>query len=572
MYLRLILFSLLPLLLLGQTHKSLYCHCDGAFSPKDLYDALALKQPAWYAFWEEKQPKVNVKLIPTLQSSLINFYKSNGYYHAQIDKKEDNQSVHFTIKKGAPIMIELVDNTLSAPYKELVSLKKGDIFHASTFIDIKKNIKKKIQEEGYCNALLDTKARIDIEKNIAFLHYNLQTNPRCRFGKITIHAPKNINKDVITSRLYFRENSPYSSQLIKESYSTIAGLEAFDGVQIIPQQKDDFIDVDIQLKEKQKRIRQEIGIGYETNLGLKGIFRWEERNFKGNARMLSFDLKYAQKEKYLKTGYFSPAFIKIPWKDTYYLDLNNEFLYSKYIFENFNEDKIANYLHLLKDYHRFSIDVGLGIEQIKIARTGDNTHIKTGNYLLFFPFIQGIIDSRDSKINPRNGLYASVYLERGLKLFKSSTNYSKFTAEVRLIKTLKHYTFAAKAKLGLIAEFLNTLPESKRFFAGGAFSNRAYGFNRLGATDSAHDETGARTLVDTAMEVSHPLYKQIEGALFYDATMISEKRFHFNIDFVHALGLGLRYITPIGPIKIDFGMNIEHKEDYALHFQIGQSF
>ena len=141
-----------------------------------------------------------------------------------------------------------------------------------------------------------------------------------------------------------------------------------------------------------------------------------------------------------------------------------------------------------------------------------------------------------------------------------------------LIKTVNAYTFAAKGKLGLISEFEKSLPESKLFFAGGAFSNRAYGFNRLGAMDSNHDESGAKTLIDTSLEMSHPLYKNIEGALFYDATMISEKSFEFTIDFVHAIGVGLRYMTPIGPVKIDLGVNIEHKEDYALHFQIGQSF
>ena len=145
-------------------------------------------------------------------------------------------------------------------------------------------------------------------------------------------------------------------------------------------------------------------------------------------------------------------------------------------------------------------------------------------------------------------------------------------AEARLIQTHDQFTFAAKGKLGLIKEFQKSLPESKLFFAGGAFSNRAYGYNRLGARDSMCDEVGGKTLIDTTLEVSHPIYKNIDAALFYDATMISQKSFEFTIDFIHAVGTGFRYLTPIGPVKIDIGVNIEDKSQYALHFQIGQSF
>ncbi len=552
--------------------KYLDCKGDGTFSESELYDALGLKQPSWYEFWKEKRPKINPKLTTSLQESLQNYYKSEGFYHARVLKKEDNNTVFFSVQKGVPSLIKEIKSDLESNYNSLISYKEGDRFNANTFIQIKKEIKKKLLEDGYCNYNFDAKARVDIEKNIVYIRYHLQKNRPCRFGKITIKIPDDISTKVVKSRLNFQEGSFYSSKLINESYSTISGLEAFDGVQISQKRKSDIIDINIDLKKKVKRIRQEIGIGYETNLGPKGIFRWEERNFKGNARKLSFDFKYSQKEKYIKNGYFSPAVFKVPYRDGYYLDLKNEFIYSEYEFENFNEVKYADYLHLLKDYYLFSVDMGLGVEKIRIAKKGDACNVSEGNFLLFFPFLNIIIDTRDSKINPKNGLYLSGYIESGLKYLASSTSYSKFIAEARFIKTVDNFTLAGKVKLGLINEFEKSLPESKLFFAGGAFSNRAYGYNRLGASDSMCDEVGAKTLIDTTLEASHSIYKNIDAALFYDATMISEKSFEFTIDFIHALGFGFRYLTPIGPVKLDFGMNVEDKDQYALHFQIGQSF
>lgn len=570
---KLILFSiLLPLILSATSIKYLECKGSGTFSESELYDALGLKQPAWYEFWKEKRPKINPKLTTSLLESLENFYKAEGYYHARVEKEEDNTTIFFSVKKGTPALIKEIKSDLENSYNELISYKVGDRFNANTFIGIKKDIKKQLLEDGYCNYNFDAKARVDIEKNIVFIHYHLQKNSPCKFGKITTKTPKDISEKVLRSRLNFREGSPYSSKRINESYSTISGLEAFDGIQLTQERKSDIININIDLKEKSKRIRQEVGIGYETNLGPKGIFRWEERNFLGNARKLAFDLKYSQKEKYIKNTYFSPARLKVPYKEGYYLDLKNEFIYSEYEFENFDEVKYADYIHLLKDYHLFSVDMGLGLEKINIDKKGDACNVSEGNFLLFFPFVNLIIDTRDSKINPKNGLYLSGYFESGLEYLASSTSYSKFIAEARLIKTIQEFTLAAKGKIGLINEFEKSLPESKLFFAGGAFSNRAYGYNRLGASDSMCDEVGAKTLIDTTIEISHPIHKNIDAALFYDATMISEKSFEFTIDFIHAVGLGFRYLTPIGPVKIDFGMNIEDKDQYALHFQIGQSF
>ena len=72
--------------------------------------------------------------------------------------------------------------------------------------------------------------------------------------------------------------------------------------------------------------------------------------------------------------------------------------------------------------------------------------------------------------------------------------------------------------------------------------------------------------------MSHPLYKKIDGALFFDSTLLSSESYRFSIDFVHSIGAGIRYISPIGPVKLDMGMDIEDNSQYAIHFQIGQSF
>ncbi len=552
--------------------KYLKFETDGVFNSNRLYDELEIDRASWYQFWKDQIPQINVKIINSLEDSLINFYKSQGYYHVTLDANETNTTVTFNIHANNPIIIDSIKTNLEPKYKKLIKLKTKQKFKAFDFISSKKEIKKKMLEDGFCNFKLKAKTRIDIEKDISFVTFFLTKNKKCKIGDIRINAPKNIHKKVISSRLNFKKGDDYSSKKIKDSYSTLSGLGAFDRVQIGTKKRDNNINIDINLMKKAKRIRQELGIGYETNLGPKGIFRWEQRNYKGDAKKLSFELKYSNQEKLIKNSFFWPAISSIPYYPHHHIDLNNEFIYSEINLDTFNEKKYANYLHFMKDYYLYSIDLGVGLEHIKIEKKGDICNVVNGKFLLFFPFAKFIIDTRDSKLNPKNGLYLSNSFEMGIKSFANSSTYSKFITELRVIQTIGDITIAGKGKLGLIQEFENKLPESKLFLGGGAFSNRAYGYKKIGAYDASCDEVGGKTMIATTIEASYPIYKKLEAAIFYDTTLISKNSFYFNTDFRHSVGFGFRYLTPIGPVKIDFGVDIENYSQNAIHFQIGQSF
>jgi len=542
------------------------------FNDKKLYDALGVKTPSWYQFYKDKRAKVDTKIVDSLHEILRNFYRSEGFYHVSIDKEDNNSSITFIIDENNPVIIKDIKSNLPKEYKKLIAQNKGDRFNASKFIESKKLIKQKLLKEGYCNANLYAKAYIDIVKNSAKLIYKLQYNGICHFNNINISTPKDIAKKVVFSRLNFHKGSKYSSKKVSDAYSSISGLEAFDQVAIREKKSNELVDLNIKVKKRAKTIRKEIGIGYETNLGPKALFRWEQRNFKGDARKISVDLKYSNKEKYIKNTLFWPAFTKAPFFNNYYLDFKNEFNYYEIEFDKFKEKKLANYTHLLKDYYNFSIDSGIGFERIYITKSGKICNISDGHFFLLYPFLNLIVDTRDSKINPKDGIYTSLYLESGLKYLGSDSSYFKLLSEARVIKSFNNFTVAIKTKFGFINEFQKRLPESKKFFAGGAYSNRAYGYNKLGATDSKCKYMGAKTIIDTSIESDYWVNNSFAIATFFDGTMINEKTLFFDTSFKSAVGIGIRYMTAIGPVKFDFGIDPKNRSQKALHFQIGQSF
>ena len=567
-----ILLLLFPLLLSAET-RFIRVEISGnkTFSKTAIFENIGLELPAWYEFWKPKTALVNPKIINSLQESLSNFYISEGFYHVKIGKTEHNRTVRFKIQENEPVNVRYMQIKSDYPIKPLITLHRGERFRTNDFIATKKAIREAMLKEGYCNYDLDAKAYVDIKKNVADLYFKLHHNMPCFFGLINIYPPKGISKKVIRSRLLFRSNERYSLDKINKTYSTISGLEAFDGIQINTRTRANRIDTEISLYPKRKPTRREVGIGYETNYGFKAFLHWNRKNFKGDARKLSFDLKYTKKEQLIKNSFYWPALLKTPGFD-YYLDFKNEFSYSKLTYDNFEERKIADKVHFLTDYDWFSVDLGAGLEHITIHKFKDICNISAGDFFLFYPYGEVVFDLRDDKINPQKGFYLSQSLEGGIRHLLSDVTYAKGILEERVIFTYNQFTMAAKNRFGFLREFDNRLPESKLFYAGGAFSNRAYSYNELGAFDSECGNVGGRTMLDNSLEISHPVYKQLDLAFFWDSTMISKDTLNFSLDFKHGIGTGLRYNTIIGPVKFDIGFDPADTGQYAIHFQIGQSY
>jgi len=559
-------------LLFAQADKKVYFKGNSVLSSDYLYENLNLTiKKSWFEFYKDSTPKIDKVVIKPLKESLIKLYNSEGFFRVKIKDRLEKNHITFEIKEGEPIKIRDINISTDYDVSKLITFKKGDRFIVKKFISIRESLKRYLKKEGYCNYDLSTKAYVDLKKYYVDLVYKLKKNKRCKFGAITIDSPKDIDPKVIRSRLFYDEGDFYSSKKIMKSYENIMGFGVFESINIKESIYGDKIDTDIKVLPKKVLVRREVGVGYETKYGAKTFFHWEQRNFKGNARKLSFDFKYSKSEQYIKNTFFNPAFVKVPYLNRYF-DLKNEFSYSKTEYERFDEEKFTNIIHFQKNMQEYSLDLGLDFENIEIKKNGDYCDISDGNFVLLSPFIKAILDKRDSKIDPKNGIYLSAYWENGLTYLVSSTSYSKLFLEGRAIKTVKDFTVVGKAKVGFIKEFEKKLPESKLFFAGGSFSNRAYGYKKLGAYDGGCDDIGGKTIVDNSLEISHPVTQKISFAIFWDATMVSVQEGYFNLDFIHSYGCGIRYNTLIGPVKLDYGVNAKDSSIYAIHFQIGQSY
>jgi len=537
-----------------------------------LEDVVGVKKPPIYAIWKEKKPQINSILLPKLDETFQLFYKNEGFYDANISHQLGKDGVRVFIDENRPIRIAHIKLKSDLDLSEAMNLVEGKRFRAKEFTEMKRQVHKALLSEGYCSPDLTTKAYLDLEQYTALIDINLSKKNVCKFGKITIDTDSpTMDKDIILSRLHFEEGDVFNIDKIKDSYESLYALESFDQLSLdYSRNLYNHKPVKIKFKEISNQIHTRIGVGYATDLKFQGKFYWEYRNFKGNGKKLIFDTLLSDKQKSLENRFFVPYALAL---SDYHLDFQNLLGYSEeQDIHDFDEKIFYDRMYLSHTSSSWYNSIGLGVEQREIF----NGSVSDKKFLLVYPFMKFIYDHRDSKINPKNGFYFSHDMEYGLAYSSDSTAYFKYEDELRLIYTLSDITLSTVGKIGAIELYSNNMPESKKFFAGGAFSNRAYGYDRLGITESnmKDSELGGFTFANLSLEANFPIYKNFRGALFTDNTMISDNQglWEFSNNVISSAGIGFRYLTPMGPFKIDLGMNIHNSDEKAIHFQVGQSF
>ena len=572
-----LIFSLLINLLVAKKIDSVFTPIffegNEVIDTSTLEEVIGVKKPPAYAFWKDDTSKIDAKLRARINQIYISFYKNEGFYEANISHSITPKGIKVSIEENRPIVIKSIKIESDLDILEEVTLVENTRFRAKDFTNMKSNLHQKLLSEGYCSPKLSTKAYLSLEEYAANIVIKLQKKKPCHFGKVTIETnSKSMDNDIIRSRLHFKEGDLFDIDKIQESYKSLFALESFDQLTLDYSKK--FYNVkpvNIKYKEIDKKIHTRMGLGYATDLRIQAKLYAEYKNFHGNGKKIVLDGRYSSIQKILETRLFVPYVLSI---GDYHLDFQNSLGYAEEAnIHPFDERVLYDKLYFSHSSSEWYNSFGIGFEQI------DTLHndIPNERNFLIYPFMRLVYDKRDSKLNPKNGLYFSHEMEYGLPYSPNTTSYLKYVEELRLIYTpMYDITLSSVGRIGSIEVFNNNLPQSKKFFAGGAFSNRAYGYERIGITESITSDAplGGFTMANLSLEANFPLYKSFRGAIFTDNTMISDNQgiWEFSNKVLTSAGIGFRYLTPIGPFKIDMGTNIHNFDERAVHFQVGQSF
>ena len=407
---------------------------------------------------------------------------------------------------------------------------------------------------------------------------------------------KKTRDKVITREFVQKKGKPFNKFLVRRSVERVYNLGFFDDVNVrmLPGDQDPnnvIIEIDV-LEHKTGTIT--LGAGYSKSDGLMGIIEFGEDNFRGTGDKFKVHWEIGGKKKYKN---YQISYLK-PWIDSKGTSLGFSFFNREDEYTDYNEDgnEVAEYnkksrgfnisfgrqtgeytrdyltLESRKDSYKWDDDDSSGFRYDKNAGKGKNWNNGSYNFAndkyvdKNFGRInsitwQKVYDSRDNIYEPTRGRrisYTAQWAGHGLG---GDFDFYKFTAEARMYKKLgAKNVLAFRARGGFIQ---GDAPYSQLFTLGGADSLRGY----------EDDQFRGKYMYNATLEFRFPIVKKVSGVLFtdigdaWDAPNVSW--YNSKKTFNYGVGAGVRITTPIGPVKLDYGVG-KHKNKF--HFSFGTQF
>ncbi len=563
---RAVLLLFITALFLFSAPLSIIFKGNEKLSSDELYGVLGLRKPYAVEVWEDA-PSIEPIAVPQSASALSSFYRSKGYYHARITSETTDKEVIFTIQENAPILIGDVKINSPLEIGNVIALKNEDLFDQEAFSASKSAMKKRYADVGYCNASFNTKAWVDIEVNRAYLLFEATPGEKCTFGPIHVESTPNINGELTASMLRFEEGDPYSVEAIRLSYEALYAQEGITRVMINDNERNgSIVPISLTIEEAERPIRFTAGLGFSSDEGFRAQTGLKHRNFFGDLKTLSLDAKYSQIKQE------ASGTISMPLQNRGLL--GGEIGYTNEIFDGYKTESTYEKVTAKYQDTPSSVMAGLLFDRIRTYASDDIATFPNSVLFITSPLGEINIDTRDKPLEPTQGYWLNAKLTGSLRsMALSDATYFKSLLSGAYITSIDEHVFGAKLKWGTLRLYDGMIPSSYRFYAGGMNSNRAYAYRDLGPKNKDGDPVGFSSLTEGTLEYRFPIYEEFRGVLFSDVTVASENTFADYINDVYwGVGAGIRYVTPVGPIAIDIGVDPNDLGQYAIHFRIGELF
>lgn len=598
------------------------------FSDKTLKEKMYTTEPSFFAIFNK--PRLRPSYLQRDISFLEAFYHSQGFFEATVTLKPLRYS---TERRFVDVIIEIdegeatrVENIIfgrstivtAEKLRKNLLLKEGKPFNPSLLQTDAYSIKNEYGKRGYPAA--EVRDSLSFSDHSVRIYYEIDAGPKMYIRKITVKGNTMTKEKIVMQELTFKEEAIFNLDKLLESRRNLFDTGLFTEAELSPENIDlenRTVDILVRVRER-KSSYVEAGFGVGNVLGTRVLGEWGERNLLGTGRKVklkaqfSFDMfesgevdinKLKLRRKFTRyDGEFHQRHIL----GTQYLMGLNTFYEEDATVEpiaitTFGASIIAN--------RRISqtTDLFFSLSHERITRDAPDVPSVKSTSRIFSSSISR--DRRDFILNPTTGSYRALRFDvAGGILGGDNSFYSMLLSLQKYIRRGRNTVFAVRTRLGYADAFGSSsetgVPIENRFFTGGGNSVRGYRENSLGPKGQVQDITqpqtsegvvGGRLLLLTNAEIRFglPLLDKINisGAAFLDGGNVwgSLRDLKLNYfrpyikeadvvqqDYRYSWGFGLRYNTPVGPIRLDYGVPVKRDEftdnNGRFHISLGQIF
>jgi outer membrane protein insertion porin family len=506
---------------------------------------------------------------------LISYYKNSGYMQARVGEPQvkfvgDEIEITIKIDEGSQFKVGKVELTgdLLIPKEELLpSLKitQEEFFNRETLRNDVLKLTDLYSNEGYAYADVAPKVKEDPEKLIVEITFDIQKGKQVYFEEIIISGNTKTRDKVIRRALRVYEQERFSSQRLKRSIRNLYRLDFFEDIKVDTSKgsADDKMVLKIDVTEKSTGAFS-FGAGYGNVEQLYGVISIAERNLFGRGQKLELKGTLGSKTQNINLSFTEPYIYDIPlsgtinfynWKynyDAYEKDSFGSGLTLSYPLLDFTRGSIS-YIYDLANISNISSDAPQSIKDLK----GENVKSSVTSSLRF--------DSRNDSFVPTQGSSHSFSLEfAGLG---GDIGFMKYIGETAWYFPLFwEFVLAPHAKGGYVNKTrTKKLPDYEKFYLGGIGSLRGFERDDLAPRDNDNNSIGGDRFVQFNLDLTFPIVKDqgVFGGLFFDTGRVYGDNESIELDpsdLRQSAGLGLRWMSPMGPVRLEYGFILD-KED-----------
>ena len=497
-----------------------------------------------------------------------------GYYRPVIEDElqalDAGWQARYRIEAGAPIPLTTVDIQLLGPAADdpefqrlltMLPLKTGDPLRHDHYEQAKRRLLDHAREYGYFDAgFRRQELRIDLARYTAEVVLHLDSGQRYRFGTVRFQQADGLNPALLARFVSFKPGEPYRASTVLALQAALSDSDYYRRVDVLPQPaaaEDLQVPIDVQLTPH-KPDKYTLGFGYGTDTGVRGKLGWERRLINDEGHRFGVAIDVSQIRNAFNARYTIP--VGDPRTD--------RLLYEATWTDDHPETSTsragtvgASYLHARGSWRETL--------SLKYHQEDFETGTESGRSSLIIPGIDWLRVVADDRIAPRRGWRLGFGLRGAAEALASDVSFLQARINGKLIWPLASGSrLLARADAGAttVSRF-EDLPATLRFYAGGDVSVRGYAYNDLGPRDATGQVIGGQYLTVASLELEQRLAGRWSAALFYD----SGRAFSESSEpFSSGAGIGLRWQSPIGPVRIDVASALsEPKRPFRLHVVIG---
>lgn len=484
-----------------------------------------------------------------------------GHYHASIGlaTERNNGCWKLEVDATAGPRVQVAEIQLdvsgklaqTAGYKAFrrnLPLRVGDGLNHKLYQKMKTEIEILASRYGFFDGeFSDNRLVVTPKKNEAAVILKFDSGLRYHFGPVRVLQDQ-FSEQFFKQYVLIKPGAPYQSQKLTEQQQLLSDIGFFSAVDLVVDRKPSetrSVPVEITLRAR-KRHAYRVGLGASTNEGARFSLKFDNRwvNKKGHSYI--FDSSWSEVISEQAFNY------RIPMGDrgNYRLDLGVGNRSERTDTSRSTSTKVsAGLTKIMRSGWTRSTDLEWLRENFTTADSQDTVQ-------LLIPGIGYSRVVRDNPIFPRKGWRLSVKAKAAHDDFLSDTDLLQLTGTAKLVRPVKRGRILARGSAGWteVSDF-SKLPASLRFYAGGDNSVRGFDYKSLGPTNTEGEVIGGKNLLTWSLEYEHPVKGQFAAAAFVDA---GNSFNDFNdYELRSAYGIGLRYHSPIGPIRLDVARDLE---------------